>query len=232
MNREEATVIVAVFNAVKPLELAVRSLFSYHPQAILWAWDNGSSDGAMEYAQKAASRMFYGDHHTEHGYALDEMAKQVQTEFTVTMDSDVEFTGAAIDDAIAALRKNSRLFCVCLSTKESVGISSWFGYELVGQPRLDPAFAVFRTKQLQAILSRVSFCLHFCFGQKRLFDVGAMIYAVDPDGVLQENGLWDKVIHYGGLSTLFKDKGIPDSLRKVLHGRMDTVIERLKLYGR
>jgi hypothetical protein len=206
------TVCLVNYQALAAVSLSWESLLAHHPRPRLYAWDNGSTDGAAEYLQGEADRFWSGDNSREHGWCLDQLIREVETEYTLVLDNDVVFYGSLLPDMQA-----QAAFCVAPAPRWDPGHFTCRGLPVTGQPRIDPCCALFQTRPLQALLQQVSFGTYLGVGTHEFFDTGAMVYrAAQCAGLRVEQPLWiwDRLVHWGAVSGMWQDPDSPYALSR------------------
>lgn len=202
----EVTVCCVTQDQKDALRLAVESFRRHNTDVpfLLWVWDNESTDGAREWAEANADRVFRkpGPLGHNHAHALDAMVAAATTPFVMTLDNDTHTTAPVLGRMVAELRTTGA-FAVGPAARFGMGEVDHFGRRLVGQPRIDPCCALFRTPALARLAARVSFVPYECCNAGKYFDTGAMIrHAAEGCGlgVVDAPWVWDAVRHYGSMT--------------------------------
>ena len=203
------TICVASWNAKFSLALMLESARHYNPDydISMVAVENGSWDGAREYAERHSKKLLLGDNSRNHGWCLTECIRRVDTEFTLTLDNDCFFMKpGALDLMFENLHEKA--FCVCPERPSSAagkGVPYGVAQTIEWSPNI--ACALFRTEVIQNI------CQHFHFGyfgdltSERVYETGGLVWRVGQvlglDSV-EPPELWNNyILHEGALSTLF-----------------------------
>lgn len=87
----DVTLCTVAFNGLYAASLMWESFCKYHDKPTLFVYENGSTDGTAEYFKERADFMWRSDKNECHGLGLDRLCKKVETEYTLTVDTDVEF---------------------------------------------------------------------------------------------------------------------------------------------
>lgn len=231
------TICITSFNTLPFLQMTVLSLRRHTGKwAKIWVWDNGSTDGSLEWAQANADVVHIGENRIHgHGTALDRMSLMVETEFIASVDSDVEFTAKPFLRVIHQLwmdRHAAAADWVCESFNPNPRLLSP-GRNLIVQDKVFPACAVLKTAVLKAkIASGSSWCQHE--DGTRFYDVGGtLLRDLQADGFTRIDSpeIKESIIHYG--NSTWENNGYveQDVLDKVARNRR-SVIEKLKDYPR
>lgn len=217
------------------LRLAIES-FRYHntdAQFSVWIWDNDSTDGAREWALANADRVFFkpgplGHHHAQ---ALDHMVQEVTTPFVLTLDNDVYSNGPGLARMLAVMRTENA-FAVGPQAASGMGSVNHCGHHLIGQPRIDPCYALFRTDQLARLVKHVSFAPYELTNLGKFYDTGGMIrQAAEGCGfkVIDLPDLHGAAIkHYGAMT--WASYGTDDATRNAYAGRHAAAMQDLGLF--
>lgn len=199
----EITVICVTQNGLDLLRLAVESLYLHNPDCrfLLWVWDNDSADGTRDWLRDRCDRLWVKSgpmgHH--HGIPLDRMVAAVETPYVLTLDNDVVFRGPVLGDMLRALRDTGAFACGP-SQRCDMGTVEHRGVTLVGQPRVDPCCALFRTPELQRLTAHISFSPAESVNTGRFYDTGALITAAAHGAGLRTVELpwvWERFTHFG-----------------------------------
>lgn len=203
------TVCVASWNAAYSLALMWESTLYYNPghEFSLMVLDNGSWDGAKEYAERHADMLLLGNNTKNHGWALTECIRRVETEYLLTMDNDCFFLKhGAIDFMLERL--TDKALCVCPERPcgaDGKGVPYGQNYTIEWSPNI--ACGLFRTSVIQNI------CRHFHLGyygdlvSERVYETGGLVWRVGQamglDSV-EPKELWNGYMrHEGAQSTLW-----------------------------
>lgn len=192
------TVCVTSLNRVDALKLMWKSFVHHHGEGFhLKVYEQGSTDGAKEYAQSIATELIDGPH-VPHGCALDDMIKRTTTEFVLIADNDIEFTKPVLQRMV-----DEDAFCVCAPRVFDMGEIEWRGHKCKGQIGLDPSRALFKTEMLKPILEHFSFGGYDSHELRRHYDTGTMAHEVARVlGYEVKTPMWvyDDVWHAGALT--------------------------------
>lgn len=230
----EITVCVVVHNAADCVALMRESLLHYHPEQALrfHGVDNGSTDGAGEYLNQHFDRVVhYEDNEHRHGICMDDLCREVQTPYTLVTDSDVEFTGDVLGPAIETLEAYA---CITPTPRYDMGRTVVWGDELFGQQRIDPAFALWRTADLQRLLRYTSWCIYLSTDAHEYWDGGAMLYRFAQCAgvpVLRSSWIWRDFTHFGEVSALWHVRNLPEAQSEGWPEKLAILKERYKTAG-
>jgi glycosyltransferase involved in cell wall biosynthesis len=227
------TVCITSYNTLPFLQLAVRSLRRYCQSWVkVWIWDNGSTDGSVEWGMANSDAIFFGSN-TEHGHggAMDAMGKQVLTDYVAFVDSDVEFTGDPFGAAIRHLQLHPTSFACdggFYDVSGRVITLPWNGEQVVQMPRIDPCCAVLDTHRLHQLLRSESSWKPIQRGDC-WYDVGATLHedVIQAGWHTHRHSAIKQCVHHFGNST-WPANGChdPEVLRRVAANRTN-VIEKL-----
>lgn len=201
-----ASVTVLVVTDKNPdcLRLSIETLRRHNPGVgyHLWIWNNARNDDPQ--LKALADRYFQPEKDLGHyhGQALDIMAQEVTTPFTLVHDNDLCHSAPTIARLIQKMRTTGA-FCVCPEIKHNLGSVEHRGVMLAGQPRIDPCFSILRTPELQRLTRYVSFTPYESCNIAKFFDTGAMLrHAAEGAGlvVLEDPEIWTAVKHYGAMT--------------------------------
>ena len=211
------TVCIASYNAKEALVLSVESLKRHHPNTSMRIviTDNGSTDGAKDYARSVADVFYDRPEAVEHGTMLEQMVADTDSQFVLTMDNDVEVLGPVLEQMQVAIQNGA--FCCCHADGlPETWEKKWFdfrGVNMVGQPRINPCFALFDGNTLREMLKHIGFGTYCHYPRSEFYDTGSMLFKISsllghrtvamPPGV---------VFHYGSVSGMIRT-GIPDDGR-------------------
>lgn len=202
----QITVLVVGQDNRDSLRLAVESLRRHNGDTpfLLWYWDNDSTDGAREWAEANCDRVFrkpgpIGHHH---GVPLDSMVQEVVSPYTVTLDNDVISRGPVLGRMLRHL-EHTGAFAVNPACRLPLGEVDHFGRLLIGQPRVDPCCAMFRTPELARLTRRVSFTPAEAANLARFYDTGGLIrHAAEGCGLRVDDAdwVWEAIDHVGAMT--------------------------------
>lgn len=206
--------MIVSYNTLPFLKMAVRSA-QRHIQVDLdlWIWDNGSTDGSAEWAERNANRFFTGENRVDgHGAALNQMVDDLHNakpyEPVITMDSDVEIVKPIWPVSVAMECPDMVHGCAYADFHPLPEIDK-DGRRMA--PRVNPALALFSTAR------HASYDFIPCERDGRFYDVGALHkerlgkFAV-PSGILKKSAF-----HYGNSTWPQNgcvDKGVCDRVRQ------------------
>ena len=129
------TILCATFNARDAVRLTFASLQRHTPEPrVLLVADNGSTDGTLD-DLRALPWVEIFELDSDHGGALDYLVTRVQTDYFLTLDSDVEFFQSGWLTALLEIARREYLDALG-AFEPAIG-----NY----QPRLAPHLCLFRT---------------------------------------------------------------------------------------
>jgi glycosyltransferase involved in cell wall biosynthesis len=199
---DNVTVVTTVRNTAKALALMWESFTKYHPGYKWFVIDDASSDGANDYALSHATFFIQNTEQYNFGSNLDTLMRAVYTEYLLTVDSDVEVLGPIVPELLSKMTDNA----LCVADVHTTGECTFAGYQLRGQKKIDHSFALFKTEKIKRITQYFSWSPYMNISSEQYFDGGAMVYlAAQLLGydVIEYPELFQKVYHYGGISSLF-----------------------------
>lgn len=235
----DTTAVCVSFNACDALALTVESFRKYHPDLnIRWlVYDNGSTDGALEYAQEFAETVIHGDNTLSHGECLTELCQRVDTEYVLTLDNDLEFTGRVWETMLAPLQ-DCEVYGSCLTRLYPFGQIQFLGKPFQAQWSPNIACGLMEADRVKQILDvGLTFGYYFNDQRAEFFETGAMFWrAAKACGwrIEEIEELWESVIHYGSVSTLWLSRDTPlnqEALRdrEIIQERYANIQTRLQL---
>lgn len=179
MTEPLVSVCVVSWNAAYSLALMWEAYQRLNPEypAKLLVLDNGSTDGALEYAKRHADLVLLGDNTRNHGWALTELVRRAETAYVLTMDNDAFFTRPGGVDYMMECFTSGTL-CVCPDRPHTLGKGLPYGAHRTIEWGPDISCALFRTDVIQRI------CKHFHFGyygdlvSERVYETGGMVWRV------------------------------------------------------
>lgn len=203
----DITVVTVSWNAKYSLALLWESYQRYNQNypAKLWVLDNGSTDGALEYAKRHADLVLLGNNTRNHGWCLTELIRRVETPYVLTMDNDAYFTQAgAIDLMMQHLTPDT--LCVCPDRPSTLGKGNPYGHCHTIEWSPDVSCTLFRTEVIQSL------CQHFHLGyygdlvSERVYETSGLVWRVAKTiGMDSEElpELKDYYHHVGAMSALW-----------------------------
>jgi len=229
--QDQVSICVTSLNRVDALKLMWKSFVHHHGEGFhLKVYEQGSTDGAKEYAESIATEFIDGPT-VPHGCALDEMVRRTETEYVLICDNDIEFLAPVLQRMLDECE-----FCVCAPRIYDMGSIELSGYRCYGQEGIDPSRALFKTKPLQKILEHFSFAGYDSRELGKHYDTGTMVHEVarvqdlpvaTPDWIWGKNdGIW----HWGAITwAMWGPMG--DQNRIVADERYVEIQRRLATYG-
>lgn len=198
----ELTVVTTTRNTLHSLSLMWESLCKYHKKPKWICVDDASWDGATDYCQKNADVFIENKQQVNFGQNIDRAINLVKTKYTLIVDSDVEFLGPIIEEMIDLFPENA----FCVGDQHCTGKCEFASYPLNGQEKIDHSLVLFDTKKLQNIVKHFSFESYISIPKKEYYDGGSMILKAAnllDYKIIKTKIMWQKAIHYGGISALF-----------------------------
>lgn len=235
---EAITACLVSFNAVDALALTVESFNRCHPDMdIRWlVYDNGSTDGAREYAAAFADVVVQGHNSLSHGDCLTDLCRMVETPWTLTLDNDLEFLHPVLEMMADPLADNA-VYGSCLTRLYPFGEADVCGMRMPSQWSPNIACGLMKTDRVQRILDTgLTFGNYVNFPRREFFETGGMVWraAVAAGWRMEEiEALWLRMIHFGSVSTLWLGPGEtmnPEAAaqRAVVEQRYRKIQERLQ----
>ena len=232
----DTTVVTVSFNAADALALMWESFKHHHPDFDgQWiVYDNGSTDGALEYAQKHANIVLHGSNNSlSHGDAISKACEYVTTPYLLHLDNDLEFHGPVLELLSKPFEYDwmtPAVYCSCLTRLYYPGCQTWkppqewesqypYGtfdvYGKIWKGMWSPNIAVGLLKM--EVVKRIhdlgiSFGYYANDKKDEWYETGGMAYlfakAMGYDCIELES-LWKHVTHWGSLSTLWAGSSDP-----------------------
>lgn len=173
---KDVTICTVSFNGLDAVSLMWESYLKYHERPVFFAYDNNSNDGTRQYLRKHTDFLYESKTNDYHGRGLDYLCKRVDTEYTLTVDTDIEFLKPTIPmmieyDAFAVHQKKwwNRTSIDKIYIGEHEYESRW---------RFMAFVTLFKTKELQNILKHFSFSMYKNDEIKSIWDTSGMIYQI------------------------------------------------------
>lgn len=206
MANERITLCAVSMNAKYSLALMRESYAHYNPDwpAKLIVIDNGSTDGALEYAKQHANLLLLGENLLNHGVSLTAMVRRVDTEFCITIDNDISFT-APNGVQFMIDHMDEKTYCVCPDRYgHPKGVP--FGTDMTNAYSPNICCGLFRTEVIQHLTQELTLGYYVDYQARQAMETGGLIWRVAKlfglDSVeLPE--LWHYCFHHGQISTLF-----------------------------
>lgn len=236
----DLTLVLSNYNALDAVALTLESFRYYHPDVeyMVYAIDNGSTDGAKEYLFHNADVVCHKDNSLPHGDNLSKLCSMVFTPYTMTLDNDMEFK-APVYEKMKAYFDDPDVYLVCRDRGEPkpFGYADIMGdgvqYECEWSP--DISCGLYRTSQLQHLLQYVNLGYYMQRSTKQFFETGAMHYRMAMCKgwkLVQLPELNFDVHHYGQISCLWHDPHYPNldkssESTRIRHERYEIIRSRL-----
>jgi len=222
MNLAEAvTVGTPIWNAADALALMWESFRKHHGEVSWLVADDGSTDGAADYAKTHASRYWLGEDRT-FGRRLDELVRATGTPYLLLTDSDVEFLGPVVVELLKLLEADEQAWAVG---------GPWNVYHAPEYHRVDISCALVRISMVREIQEWFSFapCRIYSGGDYYLDTGGQVWRAARLRGwsALETGLVREQVLHVGGLSALW-DEAQPEGRQQERRLAYKYLQERLR----
>lgn len=200
------TLCVNSYNARYAMAMMWESYRLYNPDfpAKLFVLDNGSWDGAKEYAERHADLLLLSNNTRNHGVCLTEMIRRVETEYVITIDNDIAFLKLGCMRFMLE-HLDDYAWCVCpnrpgLRKGDTVDDTRCIGYS----PNI--CIGLFRTKVVQKICRELDLGYAGDFTTGYVWETGGLAWHVARTHGLDSvelPELWQYVDHYGNMSQLW-----------------------------
>lgn len=228
----DLTVCVVNYNAADAVALALESFRHAHPGLSyqVFAYDNGSTDGAAEYLESRCDLVLHGRNTLSHGYCLTELMKRVETPYALSLDNDVEIHEPIYELMQAALKEG--VYCVCPPRLYDFtgAMADIYGEPWASQWSPDICVGLFNMPRLSEILEDVTFGYYLDTDRKLFYETGGMVYRMAKAAGYRLAELPDlrkKITHYGRVSTLWS--GVSDEDRPHIERRYECIQRSLQL---
>lgn len=228
----DVTLITVSYNAVDALALMIES-FRYHHPDFKGRWlvmDQGSTDGALEYARAHADLVLEGvNAESCHGDRISELCQMVDTDWVLHVDNDIEFKAPVLDMMFEPF-ENESVYCTCLTrlfysvnewlppadhpVKHPYGTFDVYGKIWKGMWSPNIALGLMRMDVIRRI-QELGITFGYYANDKRLewYETGGMLFLFAKAmgyEVAEIGNLWDHVTHHGSISTLWTGTEYPD----------------------
>jgi glycosyltransferase involved in cell wall biosynthesis len=198
---KDVTLCTVALNGLDAVSLMWESYLKYHDRPVFFAYDNGSTDGTREYLEKNADFVYKSENNDYHGRGLDYLCKRTETEYILTVDTDVEFLQPMVPmmmsyDAFAVHQR--KWWTVDNSEPHITDTATWGGREYRIPWRFMIFAALFKTKDLQDLLRDFSFSVYRNDEMRLFWDTSGMMYKVSQamGYKIVEIDLFDYYRHY------------------------------------
>ena len=238
----DLTVCVVNYNAADAVALALESFRHCHPGLSyqVFAYDNGSTDGAAEYLESHCDLVLHGKNTQSHGYCLTELMKRVETPYALSLDNDVEIHEPIYGELWRAIQGYSEspvfaqhlVYCACPPRLYDFtgAIADIYGEPWASQWSPDICVGLFDTELLHKILTDVTFGYYLDTDRKLFYETGGMVYRMAKAAgyqLVQLPALREKITHYGRVSTLWS--GVSEADRPHIERRYECIQRSLQL---
>ena len=228
----DTTIITVSYNAADALALMWESWKFHHPEFKgRWlVFDQGSTDGALEYAKAHADIVLEGiNAESCHGDRISELCELVDTEFVVHADNDLEFRGPVLDMLFEPFQLE-KVYCSCF-TRLYHPVNEWlppadhpmqypygtfdvYGKIWKGMWSPNIALGLMRMDVIRRIQELgITFGYYANDKRQEWFETGGMMFLFAKAmgyEVAELSNLWDHVTHHGSISTLWTGAEYPD----------------------
>lgn len=217
------TICIPNLNGGPFLELAVKSVRRHMPGHPIWISDHGSEDWSKEWAEANCDRFDSVAHITgDHGIPINLWSMEVQTEYFLLVDCDVEVIGNPLPEMLTLMDSDPSITAIDGSRFEVGGLPyTDNGKPFIQQARIDPSFALIRTSHARTLVSD-----GVLWGFKTvgcaLFDVGAYTRRKAEDRgwkALRTDAMRNAHIHYGNVSWARNPSADFETLKKYVRHR-------------
>lgn len=203
---EAITICTVSYNARYMLAAMWESYRKFNPDfpARLMVMDNGSVDGALDYATRHADLVLLGHNARNHGVCLTEVARRVQTPYLLVSDNDILWKRPG------GMRKmmehmGPKTWVVCPNRS---GVAKGEMIAPLHRIAYSPGIYVglFRTEVFQTICRELDLGYYGEFNTGTVYETGGLAWLVARTHGLDSvelPELWDYVRHYGGVSRLW-----------------------------
>lgn len=204
---EQITCCVTSWNARYALSAMWESYCLRNPEwpAKLFVLDNGSTDGALEYAVWHADLVLRANNTRNHGVCLTEMGRRVQTEFLLVTDNDILWTlPGGMDLMMERLKPDT--WCVCPSRHDGSRPDFIDTRRMIlYSPNI--CVGLFRTETFQRICRELDLGYAGDFTTGGVWETGGLAWHVARTHGLDSVELaemWRYVDHYGNVSQIWQ----------------------------
>lgn len=197
--------------------------------------DNGSTDGAREYADRHADLVLTSINCRSHGVCLTELGRRVETEYFICSDNDIAFTNPGGVKFMFDHMNPETTWVVCPSRPGLAKDTPTTDELKIGySPNI--CVGLFHTETFQKVCKELDlgYAGNFCDGS--VWETGGLAWRVARTHGLDSvelPELWDYCFHFGNMSTLFHHMPNYPSREGIMPGeeiwRLDLYEER---YGR
>lgn len=206
MSEPKITLCICSWNAASSLALVWESYCKYNADfpAKLAVLDNGSWDGAREYAERHADLLLIGNNTRNHGVGLTELARRVDTEYLLTIDNDAP---SVREGGVRFLMEHLQddTWCVCPSRlngeqRDVIDPRVMIGYS----PNI--CIGLFRTVTLQKICKELDLGYAGDFTTGAVWETGGLAWRVARTHGLDAVELseaWKYFDHFGNVSQIW-----------------------------
>lgn len=206
LTMEIVTACCVSLNAKWNLALLMESYKHFNPEfpAKWFVYDNGSTDGALEYAKQHSDLLLLGNNVYTHGRCWTELIRRVNTEFILTVDNDLAFHApGAMRFMFDRLHPN--VYCVC-PDRYGHPKGEPFGADKVIEYSPNICCGLFRTEVLQNLCQEFDLGYYINYQTQKTYETGGLIWRVAKTHGLDSDEraeLWQYCRHWGQMTTLF-----------------------------
>ena len=222
MSDPQITLCVASYNAKYALAGMWESYCHFNPEwpAKLFVLDNGSIDGAREYAERHADLLLTANNSRSHGVCLTELGRRVETEYMLTIDNDIRFKAPGCMTVMMDNLDPATTWAVCPHRPNTPKDSPITEELKIGySPNI--CVGLFRTATFQKVCKELDLGYAGDFTTGAVWETGGLAWRVARTHGLDSvemAGLWNYVEHFGNMSTLWHHVPNYPSLEGMMDG--------------
>lgn len=203
----EITIATVSWNAKYALALMRESAIRHNPDfnirfAIL---DNGSTDGAREYAERHSDTLLLSNNSRSHGVCLTELGRRVQTEFFIASDNDIFFVKPGLIEYMMRFMDPKTTWVVC-PTRPGREKDSPITDELKIGYSPNICVGLFHTATFQKVCRELDLGYAGDFTTGSTWETGGLAWRVARTHGLDSvemPELWEYLEHWGNMSTMY-----------------------------
>lgn len=200
------TVCTVSYSAKYALANMWESYRKHNPEypSCLYVLDNGSVDGAREYAERHADLILLGHNVRNHGVCLTEIARRVETPYLLVSDNDIFWKKpGGVRYMMDHLKEDTWVVCPNRPGVEK-GEMIAPGHHIAYSPGI--YVGLFRTEVFQKVCRELDLGYYGEFKNGTVYETGGLAWKVAQTHGLDSvelPELWDYVTHYGTVSRLW-----------------------------
>ncbi len=205
MSEPQITVVCASYNAHYALAAMWESYQYFNPEwrAKLFVLDNGSVDGAREYAERHADLVLTANNSRSHGVCLTELGRRVETPYLLTIDNDIRFMAPGCMSVMMEHLDPATTWAVC-PNRPSTPKDSPITEELKIGYSPNICVGLFRTETFQKVCKELDLGYAGDFTTGAVWETGGLAWRVARTHGLDSvemAELWEYCFHAGNMST-------------------------------